>query len=149
MPLRRDFLAFTAGAVVAKPGLPAPARAENKCSTRTDTPPNPDTALLASIARFVTAEHRINALCDKGSLHYVEDEGERGEVQEPFKVEQKELLPLICRTRAVTHEATVAKARMLHLWASDVAQGLGSPDWVDQMLAGIMLDLLPEGATDV
>jgi hypothetical protein len=85
MTLRRDFLAFTAGAVVAKTVLPLAAKA--KVSQVEKPFPQPDAALLASIARFVTLEHSINALYDKGSLLYVEDEYERGEAQEPFKVE--------------------------------------------------------------
>jgi len=101
-----------------------------------------DAVLLDLIARFVALEHRINARFDEGGPLHIEDEHERGAANEPLQAHQEALLRRICATRAVTHEGTVAKAQMLHLWADDVVEGLDSEDWAERMVAGIVLDLL-------
>lgn len=87
-------------------------------------------------------ERHISAHFDVGTPFYVENDDEQCEAIEPFKVEQFDLLPCICPIRAVTHEATVAKAGMLHLWAADLIEEIDAADWVGQMTAGIMRDLL-------
>jgi len=101
-----------------------------------------DDALLDLIARFNALEHRVNAHFDEDGPFYIEDQPERDAANEPLRGQQEALLRRICATRAVTHEGTVAKAQMLHLWDDDVVEWLDSPHWNEQMIAGIVLDLL-------
>ncbi len=137
---RRGFLALAGGAVGAGTVLPVGAAAAVEQA-------HPDVELLSLIAQFNGLEHHILAFYEKDGPFYIEDDDERDEAIEPFKVKQEALLPQICSTRAVTRDGTAAKAQMLHLWASDIVDGLDSPDWIEQMMAGIMLDLLPESAS--
>jgi hypothetical protein len=150
MTMRRGFLAFTAGAVVAKTVLPVAAGAKTAATSTncSQDSSHPDAALLASIARFNVLEHHISAHYSGGAFH-IEDDDERDEALEPFRDEQQDLLPLICPVRAVTHEGIVAKAQMLNLWDSTIRRGLDDLSWEVQMTAGIMLDLLPAGAANV
>jgi hypothetical protein len=64
MTMRRDFLAFTAGAVVAKTVLPMAARAENNGSNRTDILPHPDAELLRLIAESDALTAQSDALVE-------------------------------------------------------------------------------------
>ena len=74
-------------------------------------------ALRPRRARFCLAgSNRLNNLLIISAVTlYIEDEDERDDACAPLRNKQENLLPLICPTRAVSREGTVAKARMLHL----------------------------------
>ena len=147
MTLRRDFLAFTAGAVVAKTVLPVAAQAENKSADCADIQIHPDAALLAALAEFDAIEHYFLSLY-RGGSRYIEDDDERTAAFQPFDEAQEPILEQVCSLQARTLEGIMARARTIVLQdaeldpAADALEGYTN----NRLVAALLRDLLAMGS---
>ena len=141
MTLRRDFLAFTAGAVAARTVLPAVAETEGDFTMK--MPSNgdhPDAALLAVCAEFDMWERRLLATDFQAESGTPAACAARIE-QERCLDAQDPLVARMCDLRAVTLEGQRARARSLALWDPELMRPF-CPDAGDYLVAAIVRDLL-------
>ena len=108
MSTRRDFFAFTAGAVVAKTVLPLAARAEPA--------PHPDAGLIAVCAAFEAWERQINIIRGTGPDCVVDDD-EANVVSAPIFARRDVSLDRMDELRATTAAGIQARAHSLALHA--------------------------------
>ena len=136
MTLRRDFLAFTAGAVAARTVLPRVGHA----ATLEAAPAHPDAELLALCAEFDAWEHRFLATDFKAENDTPAAFAAQME-QERCRDAQDSLVDRMCDLRAVTLEGQRARARSLLLWDPELMEPF-CPDAGDHLIAAIVRDLL-------
>ena len=177
MTLRRDFLAMTAGAVVAGAVLPLPANAKGAqieppltCGIAGNwprdifppgqhpaldyhgpsAPDEPDDAeLIAALAEFDAIERHVNSHFEGGANAIVDDR-ERDAVIVPLWETEREPLERACRMRAVTLEGLQARARTIVLEDLDLdpeVDAITEGYTNDRLIAALLRDLLALGST--
>ncbi len=142
MTARRDFLAFTAGAVAAKTVLPLAARAEVRHVSAPSE--HPDAELIAVCAEFDRLEQ---AYIDRGGDYEPgspEDDAAEAE-RDRLSAAQDPLVARMCELRATTREGQAARARSLALWNAELLKP-GSGDTGTCLTAAIVRDLLAGSA---
>ena len=136
MTLRRDFLAFTAGAVAAKTVLPIGARAA-------PLPSHPDAALLGVIGRFMELEREYMDLFDDPSS--IEDDHAHDLAADRIAEAQDPLLDALCSLRATTAEGIKARALCLLLADQEMDPEQDAEDHPEQrgrMLGALLRDVV-------
>ena len=118
MSTRRDFLAFTAGAVATKTVLPLAAGAEPV--------QHPDADLLAAAERFIEHERAIRAMpCDASTE--AEEEAQEADQRHMFSIQRALTLELETM-RATTADGIAARARCLAVHNADGAFSMEDPN---------------------
>jgi hypothetical protein len=171
MTMRRDFLAFTAGAVAAKTVLPMAAKAEPDAAKSVVQPvaepiaphrwpddlfppgqhprlnPHPDLELLLAIAEFEELEHQWDDLINEGSPSYIEDEKERAKATALLREAQLPSLEAICNLRATTLHGMRARVGCIlldnHELSPEEDAQCSSGYTTDRLVAALLRDLMP------
>ena len=144
MTLRRDFLAFTTGAIAARTVLPAMAQAAEPRDVARLSDPHPDAEILALAAAFIAGEREREQI-DEPSHHVVRyvfppDVAARRKV---LTAQFFDLRTRIAETTAVTLEGYQAKARVLMMWLAPTGAGEHPPHDDDEYLVwSLCRDLL-------
>ncbi len=137
MTLRRDFLAFTAGAVAARTVLPVAARAEGVGGSPIL---NPDAELIAACQDYLRLQRTWDAYCSNIPGDIEEDDPGYA-MLEPLA----ELRERIVSMRATTQEGFLARARC-RAWVFLPGTAQCQPDQYtgddDRMLAAELRDLV-------
>jgi hypothetical protein len=134
MSTRRDFFAFTAGAVVAKTVLPLVARAE--------TVQHPDAVLIAICAEFDACERQTSIIHGTGPDCVVDDD-EANATSAPVFARMRVLLDRMDELRATTPAGIQARAHSLALHGG---HGGYSFDCFDSMVGRLLVYLMRDSA---
>ena len=138
MSTRRDFFAFTAGAVVAKTVLPIAARAEGMVMTTNTS--SPDAELIAVCAEFDACEQQTCIIHGTGP-DCVVDDNEANAVSAPIFARMHVLLDRMDELRATTPAGIQARAHSLALHGGDFGYSFDYPDtMVGRLLVYLMRD---------
>jgi hypothetical protein len=139
MTLRRDFLAFTAGAVAVLP-LAARAKTEADQYSASENGPHPDAALIAVCEEYLRIEREFEAYYD--TLPGDMEADDRGwEILEPIPALEEQIVAL----RATTPEGHLARARCVaftYLPANPVCQDDPEAAREDRFRAAMIRDLV-------
>jgi hypothetical protein len=135
MTMRRDFLAFTAGAVVAKTVLPVAARAEGGRLGFEDTPAaQPDAELIQVCAEFVSLELQTREIYASP----LDDDAADAAVQ-PGHLRKMAILDRMADIRATTADGIQARAHALAEHNRDMAYSLDHDETMAGRLVGYLL----------
>ena len=140
MSTRRDFFAFTAGAVVAKTVLPIAARAEGMAATT--IPSSPDTELITVCAEFDAHERQTSIIHGTGPDCVVDDD-EADVASAPFYARMHVLLGRMEELRATTPAGIQARAHSLALHGG---HGRYSFDCDTSMVGRLLVYLMRDSA---
>ena len=155
MTARRDFLAFTAGAVAARTVLPLAAKAEPTAHRWPDDlfppgqhprlDPHPDRELLVAIAEFEALEREFLGLFEDEAPTYIKDEQERTRLAASIFEAQKPWLEVVCSLRATTLDGMRARMGccLLENQELDPEAGLQSQYINERLMAVLLRDLMP------
>ena len=133
MTVRRDFLAFTAGAVVARTVLPLAARAEVRHGAAPSV--HPDAALLANAAEALRLDRESIAL----TIDLPHDDPQREENYAAARVMMATyhaITAMVCMMPAETVQAKAELARTAILLGPD-----DEPDPDDRLVWSVLADL--------
>ena len=137
MSTRRDFFAFTAGAVVAKTVLPLAARAEGM--TVTVMPPaHPDAELIAVCAEFDACERQTSIIHGTGPDCVVDDD-EASLVSAPIFARMHVLLDRMDELRATTPAGIQARAHCLAQHCGSLQYSFDYEDTIPGRLLGYLM----------